>query len=159
MLKTAHLVQVLLLALWLGAIVEFAFVTAPGIFRSAGSRKLAGDIVGTLLRRFYPIESALAVGSVVTSEVLLWAGPRTPLRAAAALLSLVLFALHAVNTRLLTPKLFALRPEIRTFEREYDPAADPARARFDRLHKASERIMGLELLLVLAALGVTVISR
>ena len=40
------------LSLWVGGGAAISFLVAPVVFELAGSRKLAGQIVGQVLRRF-----------------------------------------------------------------------------------------------------------
>src|SRR5262249_59600881 len=59
----APLVQLVILALWLGAAAFFSFVVAPALFATLPSRTLAGLVVGRALPVVFYL--GMAAGAVV----------------------------------------------------------------------------------------------
>ncbi len=57
-----------ILALWVGAGAAITFFVAPVVFEQAGSRRLAGEIMGRVLRRFDAY--ALIAGAVAGAAAL-----------------------------------------------------------------------------------------
>ena len=144
--RISNAVFQLSLALWVGGLFALTVIGAPVIFRTAGSRHLAGTIFGTLLRRFTWVELA-AAGLACASFI---AASRPP-----ATLDWKRAALLAVMVLLLVSYAFLLHPaisQVRSHCGSFDvpPAGaleTAARARFDSLHAWSERLVGLNLFL------------
>lgn len=152
MIRAAHAVYFLALALWVGGLFALTAVAAPTIFRTAPSRPVAGAIFGPTLRAFGYVEMACAA-LVVVSSVVLWS--RDPRAAWAENLRL---GLVAAMVLLLFTYGFGLHPAIqqeRARIENFDslPEASPARARFDRLHRWSVRLVGSNLVAGLALLA------
>ena len=153
-----HYVFLFALALWVGGGAVISFVVAPAVFDQAGSRHLAGKIVGQVLRRF--------------DIYILAAGP------VALLLGLVEMAGTVGGERTLTLKLglvtgmlglalyskFALAPEIRRLRDQMGeqldqvPREDPRRRAFGRLHGFSVLCLLGEIFLGALAMATTVMA-
>src|SRR5215831_9244047 len=104
----APLVQLVTLALWLGAGAFFSFVLAPALFATLPSRTLAGAVVGrTLPIVFY---AGIVVGALVV--VLQAAGGRTALRDATALCGCLIVVACGVAQFIVAPRIDRLRQEI-----------------------------------------------
>jgi uncharacterized membrane protein len=151
-----HFAFLFVLALWVGGGAAISFVVAPAVFELAGSRRLAGEIVGRILRRFDAY--VLAAGPVSVLLVLLEmlgraGGPRT--------LNLKL-ALVVGMTGLALYSRFALTPEIRKLRDQLGdqldqvPKEDPRRRAFGRLHGFSVLCLLGEILLGALAMALTV---
>ncbi|MBI2931647.1 MAG: DUF4149 domain-containing protein [Planctomycetes bacterium] len=147
MLRFLHSALILTAALWIGGLAALAFVVAPIVFRTAGSRELAGTIFGTILRTFTWVEVVLALIAAVSMAVfLILSRPPAPLDwARAGLLSALILLL--VGTMFVNSAAAETRPQCGSFDREPATAAEgEARVRFDRLHSWSVRLVGTQLL-------------
>jgi putative copper export protein len=151
-----HFVSLFALALWVGGGAAISFIVAPVVFEKAGSRKLAGEIVGQVLRRFDiyvltagPI-SLLAVLAEMTATVGATRTLELKLTLVAAMLGLGLYSRFS-----LTPEIQRLRSELGD-DLDRVPREDPRRMAFGRLHGFSVLcLMGQILLGAFAiALGV-----
>lgn len=123
----------MLLALWVGGMAIFTFVTTPAIFKSYG-RDMAGDIVGKLFPGYFLY---LLILSALTLVIFFFvAGNRS---APAARLSLVLLAAAIVINGYVYfkvhPDAVSIKHRISSFERESKDT--PARKAFSRLHAVS----------------------
>ncbi len=151
MTRVAHVVHVVSLALWVGGLVALAAVAAPVIFKTAGSRHVAGTVFGGILRTFAWVEIALAVVSLAGFALSRPAGRFDWIRGALLAVMIVLLAGYAFGVN---PALAAVRPQCGSFDR--DPATDAersARDRFTGLHRWSERLVAANILVGLALLA------
>src|SRR5262245_44489738 len=124
------------LSLWVGGGAAISFFVAPVVFEFAGSRSLAGEIVGQVLRRFDLY--ALVAGSIALLAALV---EMLGTVGASRTLGLKL-ALIAAMLGLSLYSRFALLPEIRKLRAQLGdidsvPREDPWRAAFGRLHALS----------------------
>ncbi len=151
-------ISLFVLALWVGGGAAISFFVAPVVFERAGSRKLAGEIVGQVLRRFNtyallagPIACAAAflelVASVGASRTL-----GLKLALLAAMLGLALYSRFA-----LLPEMDSIRKQIGE-EIEKLPREAPRRLTFARLHGLSVLCLMGEIILGAFALASAVIS-
>jgi len=137
----------LALSVWLGAIVFFSFVVAPGIFRTL-PRESAGEVVGALLLRYYTLGTlAGAVG--LGAAIVLWRAAASPgWSVVSCMLALMLGATLYAGC-LVEPRARALRPTL------YQAGAEPdARAEFDGLHRLAVRLNAAVLVLGVASVCV-----
>src|SRR5215831_14070291 len=134
----APLVQLVTLALWLGAGAFFSFGVAPALFATLPSRTMAGEVVGrTLPIVFY---AGIAVGSLVV--VLQAAGGRAALRDVTALCGCLIVAACCVAQFVIAPRIGRLQREIGG-PLDALAADDARRAAFGRLHGMSVAWLGL----------------
>jgi uncharacterized membrane protein len=153
-----HFVSLFAIALWVGAGAAIAFLVAPAVFERAGSRQLAGEIVGEILNRFDKF--VLIAGPIACAAIFLEMAA-TP--GAARTLALKL-ALVAAMLGLSLYSRFAILPQIRQVRRELGAnietvdRADPRRRAFARLHAFSVICALIELVLGAFAIGLTVIA-
>jgi Domain of unknown function (DUF4149) len=123
----------LVLALWVGGMAIFTFITTPVIFKSFG-RDTAGDIVGKLFHGYFLY--VLILSALALILFFLISGNRA---APAARLSLVLLIVAlAINTYVtfkLHPDTESIKQRITSFEREAKDT--PARKAFSRIHAVS----------------------
>jgi putative copper export protein len=152
-----HFLSLFLLALWVGGGAAISFVVAPAVFERAGSRRLAGEIVGQILRRF---DIAILTGGplLVLLALLEMAGTvgggRTlslKLALCAAMLGLGLYSRFA-----LTPEIRRLRDELGD-QLDQLPREDRRRQAFGRLHGFSVLCLLGEILCGALAMGATVL--
>ena len=128
----------LCLAVWVGGTL-IVVLAAPVIFRMIGSRDLAGQVFGELLRRFEAVKHVLSLALVVA--VFLRLEQQRELAGSGAVAAIAIFVAVATNVYL----AMVLRPRLNYFRMKagsFDTAAadNPFRLRFDRLHKRSSQI-------------------
>lgn len=147
-------------ALWIGAIVAFAFAVAGTVFKEAGSVNLAGHLNGKILARLNALEAiASALMSVSAVYFLLQADERATTRFVKVAILLAMIALLVVYGKFLTERLEFLRVEaIKDFD-NFDPAKQAFRDEFNSLHKIYTRLMSANLLLGLAFVAISAFER
>ena len=146
--RTACALHFLSLALWVGGLAAIAFVVAPTAF-AAAPPETAGRFVGDSLRRFGRWEmilGSLAIFSAILCQFVGVWGPRVRWPRLLALVAMA--ALSIVYTQVIYPPM----QDLRTRRAAGDAAAA---AEFDRLHRMSTRVVGANLLLGIAVLGVS----
>jgi uncharacterized membrane protein len=141
----------LALSLWIGGITFLSAVAAPAAHRSIASRAVAGQIVGTILKRLNILEILCFLILVTTSffsfrfirekQNCLWY---------LILVILVMGILTLFYSFYLTPKLEAVKASVPTFDSLSPDHA--AKIEFNRLHKLYVQLMSLNLVLGLAVL-------
>ena len=147
----ASFVHALGMAVWLGGIVALGAIAAPVLFRRL-PRPDAGALFGPMLRVFEKVALGAAIFAVTGAAAKAWLGGQQPnlwavLRyGALAAMCLLLFLANTV-----------VHPAIRRVQEANPgisalPETDPARVRFQKLHKLSERMMSAQLLLGLVVL-------
>ena len=152
-----HFVSLFALALWVGGGAAISFIAAPAVFEHAGSRQLAGSIVGHILRRFDTY--AFAAGPIALLAILVEmagtvGGSRTltlKLALVAAMLGLAVYSRFA-----LTPEIRRLRDELGEIDQV--PKEDPRRQAFGRLHGFSVLCLLAEILLGAFAIALSVMT-
>lgn len=127
------------LALWVGGTLVVV-IAAPVVFRTIGSRDLAGAVFGEILRRFEIVKQALSLALVIGVFVTLergggLAGPRV----VAGVGIFVAIATNVYLAMVLRPRMGYFREKVGSFDAA--AANDPWRARFDRLHRRSTRVL------------------
>ena len=139
------------LALWVGGTL-LVVIAAPVIFRTVGSRDTAGQAFGEILRRFEAVKHALSLLLVVAIFVQL--EQNRGFAGQSRVAGVATFAAVATNVYLamvLRPRMNYFRVKVGSFDRTADD--DPWKARFDRLHKRSTRILVLGWLAAAVALA------
>lgn len=156
LLKALFGVEILAFALWLGGLVAVAMM-APLIFQIVPSRDLAGRVFGAVLARFFPVMyvcGALILAAGAGRALLLRRVSRLDV-ARYGLVSLMLAIALYTGTAILGEMQAiqaALPGPIETLPLDAGP-----RARFDTLHKQSERLMGVVGLLGLVLLPLLIV--
>jgi len=151
-------VELLAYALWLGGMVAIA-LTAPVVFQVVPSRDLAGRVFGGVLARLFPLIYLCAGLMLVAGAVQLGRARRlTRLEAARYGLVLVMLAVALYTGVAVLGEMRAIQAAL-PGPIETLPLDDGPRARFDSLHKRSERLMGLDVALALALLPLLVDRR
>lgn len=148
------------IAVWIGAIVMFAFAVAGTIFKEAGSINLAGHLNGKVLAKLNLLEAtASALLSVSAIYFLLQSNERTTARLIKTAILLVMIGLLVVYGKFVTDRLEFLRVvEIKDFD-NFDISKQPFRDEFNSLHKTYTRLVSLNLLLGLVFMGISVFER
>jgi hypothetical protein len=143
----APLVQIVTLALWLGAAAFFSFAVAPALFATLPSRTMAGAVVGRTLPIVFYL--GIAVGAAVIG--LQAADGRGALRDVRALCGCLIVAACAVSQFIIGRRIDRLRDAIG--EPIENLAVDDARrVAFGRLHGMSVAWLGLAMLAAAVAL-------
>lgn len=152
MIAACRVLLVLSLALWVGAVVFFSFVTAPALF-TALPREMAGRATAAIFPRYYALGwmcGGVAAAALV-APMLLGNGPgRRSIVLLVMLGSMLGASLYA--GRVILPRAAAARMVREDAARAAEHAA--AQVTFDRLHRTSVALNGAVLLLGLAALVV-----
>jgi hypothetical protein len=141
-LRVLHLIA---LSLWVGSIVFFSFIVAPGIFGALPSQE-AGRVIGTIFPRYYGLGIGCGLVTVLSALALQWQGNgdwRIGLALTTGMLALTLYAGLVIQ-----PRAAAMRPLL------HDPATEATtKPEFDRLHKLAVALNVIVLLDGLVALG------
>ena len=150
MSKLFHVLYVLILAAWFGAIVMIA-ISIPTLFRTLPDRELAGDAAAAIFQSFDKIQTVLlpilwiaAIGSLAF---------RYLSRSRRALV----MAGMCILTMTTDTMLLSLAPRLNDLHAEFKAAPTPEagqlpRAEFNRLHEHAETLAKLNLFLTLALL-------
>ena len=129
------------LAFWVGGTL-LVVIAAPVVFRRIASRDLAGSVFGEILRRFEIVKQALSLALVIGVFAALEQGLRLGGRSAAGATAIfVAIATNVYLAMVLRPRMGYFRDKVGSFDAA--PADDPWRARFDRLHRRSTRVLVL----------------
>ena len=119
-------------ALWVGGMAFFTFLTTPTLFRRYG-RDHAGEVVGRLIGGYFLYNLALSI--IATVLVLLWWGGMGGFsRWLSLLLLLAAVAANLYVAFLLHPRIESVKKEVASFESN---AESLARRRFRELHRES----------------------
>jgi len=151
-IAACRVLQVVALALWVGAVVFFSFVTAPSLF-TALPREMAGRATAAIFPRYYALGwtcGIVAIAAVVAPMLLGDGLGRRSLVLLVMLGSMLGASLYA--GRVILPRAAEARMVREDASRAAEHAA--AKASFDRLHSRSVALNGAVLLLGLAALVV-----
>jgi hypothetical protein len=127
------------LAFWVGGTL-LVVLAAPVVFGKIASRDLAGSVFGEILRRFEIVKQVLSLALVIGVFVELEQGLRLQGRSAAGAIAIfVAIATNVYLAMVLRPRMAYFRIKVGSF----DGAApdDPWKARFDRLHRRSTRVL------------------
>ncbi len=151
MAATLRFLQFFSLGTWVGNILYFSFVVAPGAFSVLPTNDLAGNLVNYSLARLHLIGIVagviyLAAGAVAGKSVAALAEP-------AAILVFVMVVLTMASQYGVIPRMEALRLQMGSVDAT--PAGNPLRVTFDRLHQYSVWLESAVLLSGLVSLFLT----
>jgi hypothetical protein len=152
MASTLRFIEILALGTWVGGIIFFSFVVAPGAFGVLGSRDQAGTMVGFALGRLHWI--GIVAGLIYVVALVAERRSIAAIARPAAILVVLMIALTFYSQKFVTSRLAGLRREMVSVDAT--PRDNPLRVEFDSLHQWSVRIEGAVLLLGLAGLFLTV---
>jgi hypothetical protein len=141
------LIEIVLLALWLGAAAFLALVVAPSLFAVLPTRTLAGAVVGRILPPVFI--AGIVVGAIVLG--LQVAGRRAWAWHGREIAGTTLIAACAIAQFIIAPQINRLRAEIGG-PLEDLAASDARRVAFGRLHGISVAWLGLAMLAAAAAM-------
>jgi hypothetical protein len=144
--RVSPLVQIVLLALWLGSALFLSAVVAPALFAVLPSRTLAGAVVGRILPVvFY---AGMAIGAIVVA--LQFTAPRANAWQIRGVAGTLMVAACAVAQFVVGPRIERLRATVGRPIEEL-AAGDAQRVAFGRLHGFSVAWLGLAMLAALVA--------
>lgn len=148
------------IAIWLGAIVMFAFAVAGTVFKEAGSINLAGHLNGKILAKLNLLEAtASALLTISAIYFLLQSDERTTARLIKTAILLLMIGLLVVYGKFVTDRLEFLRvAEIKDFD-NFDVSKQAFRDEFNSLHKTYTRLVSINLLLGLVFMGISAFER
>lgn len=163
-LRRLDMLSQVLLLLWLGMALEFAFLQAPTTFRVLGSRDLAGQVVGATLRRLdyvafgaFGLALGLSWGSRWLAEFREQDGIG-PLRLWSSAL-LVALLMSFASAFIISPKLASIRARVNA-PMESLASDHPDRAAHGKAHGISKQLLVLRMLLALGlAVGITFLPK
>jgi hypothetical protein len=151
-------VQVLVLAVWLGAMMFFSFVVAPSAFAVLPTRELAGALVTSVLSK--TDLAGLAAGPFLMILIALsWKADRsrTTNKVIRIILLAVMSGAAALSRLFITPSMVSLRESMGGLIDDV-PLEDPLRVQFDQFHQYSVAVMSLAIFAGLIVLFLTVAS-
>ena len=153
-MSVLRFLMLLSLVVWVGGIVFFAFVVAPGAFAVLPLRQYAGQVVSRSLDALHWIGIGSGVVFLATSMAYarLSGGAAHPL-AARHVLVVAMIALTLISHFAISGRMLALRNDMQVIDNV--PQSDPRRAEFNRLHHWSTRLEGTVLILGLAVIYLT----
>jgi hypothetical protein len=151
MAATLRFLQVFSLGTWVGSILYFSFVVAPGAFSVLPGIDLAGALVGYSLTRLHII--GIVAGCVYLLSTAATGRSAEALTRPAALLVFAMIVFTVASQYGVIARMDALRLQMGSVEAT--PAGSPLRVAFDRLHQYSVCLESAVLLFGLAALFFT----
>jgi hypothetical protein len=151
-IAACRVLQIVALALWVGAVVFFSFVTAPSLF-AALPREMAGRATAAIFPRYYAL-GWICGGVASVAVVVPWLLGDVPGRRSLVLLAMLgsMLGVSLYAGRVVLPRASAARMVREDPSRAAEHEA--AKVSFDRLHRRSVALNGTVLLLGLAALAV-----
>ena len=151
-------VELLAWALWLGGMVAIALV-APVIFQQIGSRDLAGRVFGAILGRRFPMVYVCALALLGAGAIrLVRIGVLSRLDAARYGLAFLRLAIAGYVGVAVLGEMQVIQAGL-PGPIETLPPTMPERVRFNDLHKLSERLMGVDVVLGLLLLPLLLARR
>ena len=151
MAATLRFLQFFSLGMWVGDILYFSFVVAPGAFSVLPTKDLAGTLVNYSLARLHLI--GIVAGVVYLAAAALTGKSVGALAEPAAILVFVMVVLTMASQYGVIPRMEALRLQMGSVDAT--PAGNPLRVSFDRLHQYSVWLESAVLLSGLVALFLT----
>jgi len=152
---TLRFLQFLSLGTWVGSILFFSFVVAPGAFSLLPTTELAGNIVGYSLGRLHVI--GVVAGIVYLVAMVAAEKSIGALARPAALLVFAMVVLTVISQHVIIGRMDVLRLQMaeQMGSVSATPLDNPLRVTFDRLHRISVRLEGTVLLSGLVAMFFT----
>jgi len=151
MAATLRFLQFFSLGTWVGSILYFSFVVAPGAFSVLPSHDQAGALVSYSLARLHWI--GIVAGVIYLAAAAVAGKSVGALAEPAAILVFVMVVLTMASQYGVIPRMDALRLQMGSVDAT--PAGNPLRVAFDRLHQYSVWLESAVLLSGLVALFLT----
>ncbi|MGO9642106.1 MAG: DUF4149 domain-containing protein [Candidatus Acidiferrales bacterium] len=151
MTSTLRSLQFFTLGTWVGSILYFSIIVAPGAFRMLANADQAADMIGYSLGRLHI--AGIALGLVYLLATLALGRSSGVLGRPASLLVFLMIALTWISQFHVLARMHVLRLEAGSIFAT--PPDSPLRVAFDRLHTFSVWIEGVVAILGVAALYLT----
>ena len=151
MAATLRFLQFFSLGTWVGSILYFSFVVAPGAFSVLPNRDLAGALVGYSLARLHVI--GVVAGCIYLIATAAAGRSLGALTRPAALLVFAMIVFTMASQHGAIARMDTLRLQMGSVDAT--PAGNPLRVAFDHLHQYSVWLESAVLLSGLAALFLT----
>ena len=151
MAATLRFLQIFSLGTWVGSILFFSFVVAPGSFKVLPNQDLAGSVVNYSLGSLHMI--GIVAGVIYLLATALIEKSVAALAAPAAMLVFVMILLTMASQYGVIPRMEQLRLQMGSINAT--PKTDPLFLAFDRLHHYSVWLESGVLLSGLVALFLT----
>jgi hypothetical protein len=148
---TLRFLQFFSLGTWVGSILFFSFVVAPGAFSVLPNTELAGAVVGYSLARLHVI--GVVAGIIYLLATAAAEKSVGALTHPAALLVFAMVVFTMISQHGVIARMDVLRQQMVSVSAT--PLDNPLRVAFDRLHKYSVRLESAVLLSGLVALFLT----
>jgi uncharacterized membrane protein len=157
MTAALRFVHLLALGLWIGSVVFFSLVAAPGLF-GALPRDAAGRAVSAIFPRYYAFGAACGVTALLSGLLL---GAKQASWGRLLIIELALLALMTgivlYSGSVVLPQASEARAALAGAREATAP--DTAQARFDALHRRSVLLNGTVLLLGVVAVALAAVQR
>ena len=145
----------LALCLWIGGITFLAGIVAPVVHHSLGSKALAGEIVGKILKRLNAVELGAWLILMFTASAA-FHFVRAPQRLGYILILLITMGILAFfYSYYLTSRMQSIKQHVPPLEMSSEGHA--AKIEFDRLHRLYVKLMSLNLVIGMIVLYVSVV--
>jgi uncharacterized protein DUF4149 len=151
MTSTFRALQFFTLGTWVGSILYFSVIVAPGAFHTIANQDEAGALIAYTLGHLHI--AGIALGLVYLLTTLLLGKSAGALGKPASLLVFLMIALTAVSQFRVIAKMEMLRLEAGSIFAT--PPDSPIRVAFDRLHTFSVWIEGIVVIAGVAAIYLT----
>jgi hypothetical protein len=151
MRSTARLLQFFALGTWVGSILYFSLVVAPGAFRTLPNPDQAAALIGYSIGHLHV--AGIVLGVIYLVAAMLGAKSVRALGSSASICVLLMVILTAISQYLVVARMETLRLEMGSVWGT--PPEHPMRIAFDRLHGVSFWLEVIVLLAGIAALYLT----
>jgi hypothetical protein len=145
------MLQFFALGTWVGAILYFSLVVAPGAFRTLANPDLASALIGYSIGRLHV--AGIVLGLIYLVAAMLGAKSVRALGSSASVCVALMVILTAISQYLVVAKMETLRLEMGSVWAT--PPEHPMRVAFERLHGVSFWLEVIVLLAGIAALYLT----
>lgn len=154
------IVKSLALGIWLGSLLTLGIAVAAPLFQLSPSKTLAGSINQVILGRINIIEWVALAIAVVCSSILLvqqWMTGLRTLRIAELVMLVIMSGVLWYYSTSISGRMGELRATIKDFDQPQETQTYiDARREFDDLHRSYTRMVGVNMLLLIATFSISV---
>jgi hypothetical protein len=158
---TLSIIRALALGVWLGSLIMLAAAVAAPVFQQSPSKTLAGNINSVILSRMNMLEAVSGWTAMIAALLLLlvnWAGPGRGWRIAEIIVTAVMLMLLWYYSSRITGRMETLRATIKDFDHPQTTTEYiTAKSEFDVLHKTYTRVVGINMILLVASFAVSLV--
>jgi hypothetical protein len=149
----------LTLGVWLGSLIMLGAAVAAPVFQQSPSKTLSGQINSVILSRMNMLEAVcgwLALIAALSLLLLLWTAPGRGWRVLEVCSTVVMLAVLWSYSSKISSRMEVLRSEIKDFDHpQTTNEYVTAKAEFDSLHKTYTRLVGANMILLVASFAVS----